>query len=101
MQQQGEGENPEKRVAITIIINSFIMITLEKLLTELKAESLNEIVAGCGSHHHGGHKGGHKGGKSSSSSSSSGKNYHGGCGCTPPPPPPVKPPCGPSNHGCQ
>lgn len=75
------------------------MITLEKLLTELKPESLNEIVAGCGKHK--GHKGKKKhGGKgSSSSSSSSGKSYGGG-GCYTPPPPPT---CGcpPGNQGCQ
>ena len=40
------------------------MITLEKLLTELKAESLNEIVAaGCGGGRKGNGRKGKKGGK--------------------------------------
>lgn len=76
------------------------MITLEKLLTELKPESLNEIVAGCGGHRKSGSpKGGRKKGAKSSSSSSSGKSYRGG-GCTPPPPPPTCG-CSSTNHGCQ
>ena len=65
------------------------MITLEKLLTELKPESLNEIIAGNGCHGGGkpkknktkkpkkGKKGGHSGHSGTSGTS--------GCGCTPPP----------------
>ena len=70
------------------------MITLEKLLTELKAESLNEIVAGtkCGK----GPKGKSRKSKKSKSSKStksaksrSSKSYGcytppAPCGCTPP-----------------
>ena len=52
-------------------IKLFIMITLEKLLTELKAESFNEIVAGHGK----GHKGGRKGSGGGSSDDSTGSHH--------------------------
>lgn len=55
------------------------MITLEKLLTELKAESLNEIVAAGGKCGSGGSKSnGHKNGKHGCGGGSS--NTSGGCG---------------------
>jgi len=66
------------------------MITLERLLTELKAESFNEIVAGggCGSV---------KKPKSEKSQKMPKVKSQKNCGCTPPPPPS----CNPGNHGCQ
>ncbi|HEX8332314.1 MAG TPA: hypothetical protein VF622_06805 [Segetibacter sp.] len=50
------------------------MITLEKLLTELKAESLNEIVAGHGGgrRNHGRKKGGKRGRGQGSSDTATG-----------------------------
>jgi hypothetical protein len=54
------------------------MITLEILLKDLKAESLNEIVAGCGGGRSGNNKSGHnKSGHSRSSSNKSCKNKSG------------------------
>ena len=48
------------------------MITLEKLMTELKAESLNEIVAGHNGKGHG------MGGKKGKGHGKGGKKGHGG-----------------------
>jgi hypothetical protein len=70
-----------KRVAIIFLVNNFFMITLEKLMTELKAESLNEIVAGghskgTGMGNNGKGKGWGKGGKHGMGGGSSTGNMH-------------------------
>ncbi|MCW3113806.1 MAG: hypothetical protein JWR18_2202 [Segetibacter sp.] len=71
------------------------MITLDKILTELKPGSLNEIVAGCGGGRGKSGKSGnrHKSGRKGRSRNDSGKSGKGGysCGCvtTPVVPPAV------------
>ncbi len=71
------------------------MITLEKLLSELNAGSLNEIIAGTGKCGNGGK--GSKGSKKSKMSKKS-KRTKGGNGwvCVPPPST-----CPPRNQGCK
>jgi len=62
------------------------MITLEKLLNELTAESLNEIVGGKKSKRHSGHRSTHKrktkkSSMSTMTHSTSTDTGGGGCGC--------------------
>lgn len=69
----GRRQNPDNRVATIVLFKFFFMITLEKLMTELKAESLNEIVAGKGNKGHGkGHGDGSHGGTGTGRGTSAG-----------------------------
>jgi hypothetical protein len=66
----GRKRKPLNRVAI--IEKKYPMITLEKILTELKAESLNEIVAGKPGKGKGWGKGGNPNKSASASATSAG-----------------------------
>jgi hypothetical protein len=74
----GRRRKPVEKSSQLVNFKCSIMITLEKLLTELKAESLNEIVAGKGGGRRGnGHHGHGKGGKKGHGGGSSDTRMHG------------------------